>query len=143
MRPLTHSAHRKFVEIEGWAKKGTAQGKKKTGDHHRYTLTLATGEVLRTRVSHGTGELGDPKVVAAVLRDQLQVSEAHFWACVEKGTKPPRPSAEVETPPGEVLDAKLARNLLRKVGLSQEELASLSKREAVGRWGRYLAEGGS
>lgn len=143
MRPLPHSAHRKFVETEGWDKKKTATGGKKTGDHFRYTLTLADGRILRTRVSHGSGELGDPKLVAAVLRDQLEVTEEDFWACVDKGVLPPRPAPAAPTPAGEVLDAKLVRNLIRKVGLTQDEVAALSKAEAVAQWERYLAGGGT
>lgn len=143
MRPLTHSAHRKFVETEGWTKKGTARGSGRTGDHHRYNLTLPTGDVLTTRVSHGSGQINDPKLVAAIFRDQLAVSEEDFWACVEDGVLPPRPQPPAPTPSGEVLDAKLVRNLIRKVGLSEEQIARLTKAEAVQRWEEYLAGGGS
>ncbi len=143
MRPLTHAAHRKFVETEGWTKKGTARGSGKAGDRHRYNLTLATGQVLTTRVSHGAGQIDDPKLIAAILRDQLAVGEEDFWACVEHGTAPPRPQPPAPTPVGEVLDAKLVRNLLRKVGLSEAEVAGLTKAEAVKRWEQHLAAGGT
>lgn len=143
MRSLTHAAHRKFVETEGWEKKGTAGGKKKAGDHHRYTPRLATGEVLYTRVSHGAGQLDDPNVTAAVLRNQLQVTEAVFWNCVDRGVLPPRPKAERPETPEASLDATLMRNLIRKVGLTIDEVATLTKDEAVKIWQDYLAGGGS
>lgn len=143
MKPLPHSAHLKFVQTEGWQKKGTARGSGKTGDHHRYSLTLATGDVLTTRVSHGAGQINDPKLVAAIFRDQLAVSEESFWRCVEDGVLPPRPQSEPTTSAGEALDAKLVRNLIRKVGLSEDEIARLSKAEAIHRWERHLAAGGS
>lgn len=138
MRPLTHAAHRRFVQTEGWTRRGTARGSGKTGDHYRYNLALATGDVLTTRVSHGTGQIHDPKLIAVILRDQLAVSEEDFWACVDRGVLPPRPRRQAPSPAGEVLDAKLVRNLIRRVGLSEEEVAALTKAEAVRRWEEHL-----
>lgn len=140
MRPLPHRAHRTFVETEGWTKKGTARGSAKSGDHDRYNLTLANGDVLTTRVSHGPGQMDDPRVVAAILRDQLAVSGEDFWRCVEKGILPPRPQPVAKPAAGEVLDAKLMRNLIRKVGMTEHEVGELSRAEAVARWQQYLAE---
>ena len=141
MRPLPHSAHRKFVETEGWEKKGTARGPSKTGDHYRYELVLTTGDVLTTRVSHGPGQINDPRLVAAILRDQLAVTEDDFWRCVEKGVLPPRPQASPSTATREALDAKLVRNLVRKVGLTEADGAKLTKAEAVRRWQEHLSKG--
>ena len=140
MRPLPHSAHRKFVETEGWEKKGTARGASKTGDHYRYELVLTTGDVLTTRVSDGPGQMNDPRLVAAILRDQLAVTEDDFWRCVEKGELPPRPQASPGTATREALDAKLVRNLIRKVGLTEADIAKLTKAEAVRRWQEHLSK---
>lgn len=93
MRPLTYADHRKFVEIEGWKKKGTTSSSKKTGNHLRYTLTLSTGDVLFTRISHGSGQINDAKLIREIFRNQLAVSEEVFYRCVEKGILPPRPQA--------------------------------------------------
>ena len=138
MRPITHAAHKRFVETEGWARLGTGRSKTGAGDHFRYTLTLANGETLFTRVSHGTGQIDDPNRVAAILRDQLQVSEADFWACAEDGELPPRPQSP-KAPPREKLDYKLVKNLITEVGLSESDVASLSKQNAVQLWQDYLA----
>jgi hypothetical protein len=143
VKPLTHAAHRKFVEREGWTKQGTARGSGRTGDHYRYSLALATGEVLITRVSDGAGQINDPKLIAAILRVQLAVSEQDFWACVDGGVLPPRPQPQAPSPPGEVLDANLVRNLIRKVGLSENDIAALTKVEAARQWEEYRSEGGS
>lgn len=143
MKPLPHSAHRKFVETEGWERKGTARGSGKTGDHYRYNLRLATGDVLTTRVSHGSGQIYDPELITAIYRDQLAVSEASFWRCVDDGVLPPRPEPQSAAPEGEALDAKLVRNLIRKVGLSEAEITTFTNAEAVGRWEKYLRQGGS
>lgn len=143
MRPLAHADHRKFVETEGWTKKTKARAGSKTGDHHRYTLILATGEVLYTRVFHDAGQIDDPGLVAAVLRDQLQVSEDGFYACVNDGVLPPRPQPEGPDMPEEAIDASLMRNLVRKVGLSAEEISKMTKADAVAAWQEYLIGGGS
>jgi hypothetical protein len=142
MRPLSHADHRKFVEVEGWTKKTTARAGKKTGDHFRYTLTLATGDVLYTRVSHGSGQIDDPGLVRSILRDQLHVTEEAFYDCVEKGVRPPRPQPEEPARPQQALDATLMRNLVRKVGLSADQMTGLSKEEAVAIWQQYLTKGG-
>ena len=141
MRPLKHADHRKFVETEGWAKKGTASSGQKTGDHFRYTLTLSTGEVLYTRISHGSGQLDDAKLIGEILRNQLGVTEEDFYRCVEKGILPPRPQTIPESS-AEDLDASLVRNLIRKAGLSQKEVAKMSKAQAVEAWNEYLSKGG-
>lgn len=141
MRPLPHRAHQKFVETEGWTEK-TRSGKKKAGDHRRYFLELATGDVLYTRISHGSGSIGDPNLVAAVLGDQLQVSEEDFWACVDDGVLPPRPQVVAEAPAGPALDAKLMGNLVRKVGLGPTELEGMTQERAVQIWTDWLTSGG-
>ena len=143
MKPLPHSAHRKFVETEGWEKKGTARGSGKTGDHYRYNLRLASGDVLTTRVSHGSGQINDPKLIAAIYREQLAVSEEDFWRCVDDGVLPPRPQPLSALAAGDPLEAKLVRNLIRRVGLTEAEIATFTKAEAVARWERYLTEGGA
>ncbi|MDQ6615212.1 MAG: cytotoxic translational repressor of toxin-antitoxin stability system [Actinomycetota bacterium] len=143
MKPLPHSAHRKFVETEGWEKKGTARGSGKTGDHYRYNLRLATGDMLTTRVSRGSGQINDPKLIAAIYRDQLAVCEEDFWRCVDDGVLPPRPQPPPALAEGDLLDAKLVRNLIRRVGLTEAEIATFTKADAVARWEQYLSEGGT
>ncbi|MHB8395284.1 MAG: cytotoxic translational repressor of toxin-antitoxin stability system [Candidatus Dormibacteria bacterium] len=139
MRSLSHADHRKFVEAEGWQERGRARTGK--ADHYRYKLELANGEILYTRVSHGPGQIDDHNTVAAILREQLRVTEAEFWACVNDGVPPTRPTNPVFQPTGVPLDAKLVQNLVRRVGLTLAEVETLSKEEAVKRWQDWLAAG--
>lgn len=138
MGPLSHTDHRKFVETEGWEIKGTARSSKRTGDHHRYTLALANGEILYTRVSHGTGQINDLRLVRSILRDQLRVAEVDFYRCVNKGVLPPRPEPALPDRPTQGIDAKLMRNLLRKVGLTPAQVGAMTKAEAARAWEDYL-----
>ena len=91
--------------------------------------------MLAVRISHGAGQYNDAKLVAAIFRDQLRVTEEDCWRCV----LPPRPQPPAPPVTGPVLDAKLVRNLLRRVGLTQAEIATMSKAEAVARWQEWLA----
>jgi nitrate reductase beta subunit len=42
----------------------------------------------------------------------------------------------------EGLDAKLVMNLIRKVGLSQSQVAEMTKVQAIDKWNKYLSKGG-
>lgn len=99
--------------------------------------------MLTTRVSHGPGQMDDPKVVAAIFRGQLAVSKGDVWCGVDDGIFPPRPQAVTSQPAGEVLDAKLVRYLVRKVGMTEEEIGQLTKADAVARCPRHLVDGGT
>lgn len=142
MGPLSHADHRRFVETEGWEKKGTARSAGKTGDHQRYTLALANGEVLYTRVSHGAGQIDDQRLVSSILRDQLRVTENDFYRCVRERALPPRPQPPATDRPAEGIDAKLMRNLVRRVGLAPAQIATMSKADAVRAWEDYLSAEG-
>lgn len=81
---------KKFCENDGW------DPRKKT-DHWRYTKTLPDGRTLRTKISFGSGEIRDRGLFAAILREQLDVSEAEFWRVVRDGG-PARRTARVAAP---------------------------------------------
>jgi len=132
----TNSELRKFVTTEGWQDKDKKSGKKK-GDHHRYILELLDGTVLYTRVSHGSGGIDDPSLFASILRTQLAVTEDQFWACVNRGILPPRPGEAIATPVNAV-NAGLARNLIKKVGLRPEDLEGLNQQRAIEIWNQFL-----
>lgn len=75
---------------------------------------------------------------------ELSCTANQFWAAVDDGIKPQRPGAEPEPPPpGETIPFDLARNLVMKAGLTQIELARMTKGEAVARWQEFLTSGGS
>lgn len=143
MRPLPYAALRKFLKTEGWERRGTTRSPRgqRGGDHERYTLTLADGDVLYTRISNGRGQYDDAPLITMILRVQLRVTEADFWACVERGVLPPRPAPEQPRGPGEELDASLVRNLVRRVGLTTDEIAGLTREQAIARWQDFLTRG--
>jgi hypothetical protein len=128
----------KFCGIEGWTRVRDTRGR--TGTHHvTYELNLPDGRVLRTRISHPADRTTyGSSLWSHILRDQLAVSEEEFWTCVRDGVKPDRGIPEA---PPEALPADLVHLLLTRVGLSDSEVAAMSKTEAVERLNRYWTEG--
>lgn len=109
---------KKFCENDGW------DPKKKT-DHWRYTKTLPDGRTLRTKVSFGSGEIGDPGLFAAILREQLDVSEEEFWRVVRHGGPARRTPKAAPAP---VIASGLSASTvlqLRKRGVSPDEIKRL------------------
>ncbi|WP_326595257.1 cytotoxic translational repressor of toxin-antitoxin stability system [Streptomyces sp. NBC_01803] len=104
-----------------------------------YELDLPDGRLLRTRVSHPADRTDyGPALWNHILGDQLGVEEEEFWACVRDGTKPDR---GVPIPPDAALPADLVHLLIHRVGLTEAEVAKLSKEEAIARLGQFWTEG--
>ena len=122
--------HKQFCDVEGWQEVRNARGQQVS---HRltYELVLQDGRVLRTRVSRpANNDTYGPSLWSAVLRNQLAVTEHAFWDCVDKGVLPPRPAATPATP-ARGLPASLVPQLLHTLGLSDAEVAVLTKEQAV------------
>lgn len=134
----TRKDHETFCRVEEWCPVRDARGR--TGTHHvTYELALPDGRILRTRISHPVDRSDYGRSMwSHILRDQLQVEESDFWACVQDGVKPDR---GVPVPPAEALPADLVYLLISRVGLDEAQVAGMSKDEAVARVQRYWTEG--
>jgi hypothetical protein len=134
----TRADHEKFCRIEGWTKVRDATGRSDT-HHLTYELALPDGRILRTRISHPPDRTTyGPSMWTHILRDQLDVDAATFWAAVRDRAKPTR------TRPARVaggLPTEVAFLLVNRVGLSREQVAGLTKHQAIERLNRYWAEG--
>lgn len=109
---------RKFCENDGW------DAKRRT-DHWRYTKTLPEGRMLRTKVSFGSDEIGDPGLFAAILRGQLEVTEEEFWRVIRDGG-PARRTPRITLAATAASDLSASTVLqLRKHGVSPEEIRRL------------------
>ncbi len=126
--PASRRRHKKFCDIEGWDELRNAPGKK-VG--HTYELALPDGNVLRTRISRpANNDIYGASLWIHILETQLCVAETDFWTCVEKGT-PPERGGPVASLPATALPAGLAHQLVHTLGLSDHEIASLSRDEAI------------
>jgi hypothetical protein len=134
----TREDHEKFCQTEGWQRIRDARGR--TGTHHViYELHLYDGRILRTRISHPVDKnTYGPNIWGHILRDQLDVDQATFWACVRDGAKPDRGTPE---PPAGALPADLVNLLLTRVHLTEAEIAALTREQAIARMQRYWASG--
>ena len=134
----TREAHDAFCRAEGWSLVRDAPGQS-VAHHVTYEFQLYDGRILRTRVSHPVNRATyGERLWSHILRDQLDVDEAVFWACVRDGTKPDRGEPE---PPPEALPADLVHMLITRVRLSEAEVAVMSKEEAIARIQQYWSAG--
>jgi hypothetical protein len=136
--PQPTQDHQAFCTTEGWKPVRDAHGR--AGTHHIiYELALPDGRVLRTRISHPPNRTTyGASLWAHILRDQLGVSEAEFWACVRDGDRPAR---GFPAPPVETLPADLVHLLITRVGLSEAEVAEMTRAQAIERLNHYWTEG--
>jgi hypothetical protein len=134
----TRADHEKFCKMEGWVP--VRDAKDRAGTHHiTYELALGDGRILRTRISHPPNRsVYGPALWAHILRDQLSVDEHTFWAAVRDKVVPSR---GVPAAPANSLPAEVAFLLLNRVGLTREQIATLSRVEAIELLNRYWSEG--
>lgn len=139
LRVASRREHRRFCEIEGWDEVRNSRGKP-TQHHITYELVLGDGNILRTRISRpaNTTQYGR-NLWSHILDDQLHVTEAEFWKCVDNEDPPERASAGVG-PDAAILPAGLAYQLVHALNLTSEEMSSLSLEEAVKLMTEYWAQ---
>jgi hypothetical protein len=135
----TRKDHDTFCRVEGWRLVRDARGR--TGTHHiTYELDLPDGRTLRTRVSHPPDRSGyGPSLFKHILRDQLDVDEGEFGACVRDGSKPDRGLPAISQA---ALPAEVVHLLISRVGLQESEVAAMSRDEAIARLQRFWTGSG-
>ena len=135
----TRKHHLRFCEIEGWTRTRSSRGKNNR-HHETFELTLPNGDVLRTRISRPPDDTDyGPALWNHILKDQLVVSEAEFWDCVEQKKLPDRaqtPESDVEPIPTDVL-----WQLKNRVGLSDSDIQGFTKEQALARMMTYWTTG--
>lgn len=135
----TRKDHLRFCEIEGWTKVRSSTGK--TGTHHdTFELKLPNGDILRTRISRPPDRTGyGQSLWKHILRDQLQVTEAEFWDCVERKQLPDR--GQAHEPDVDPIPTSVLWQLINRVGLSESDIQGMSKEEAISRLTHFWSTG--
>ena len=95
-------------------------------DHSFFRKVLADGTLLETHSSFSSSKTMSADRFALILRTQLRVSARAFWDTLRTGEAVSRPSAPLpDAPPS--LPAWLIRSLKREVGLTDDDISSLSE----------------
>ena len=125
----TRVDHNQFCVNDHWEKVRDARGRE-VRHHVTWELPLADGRILRTRISRPLNkQTYGASLWKVILRDQLEVSEAEFWACVTEGVRPTR-GPEIETPP-DALPAQLVWQLIHQAGIAEHEVADMTLQQAL------------
>lgn len=129
------AAHKDFVTAEGWDEVESTH-------HDTYELTLPDGRTLRTRISRppSSKETYGKRMWSHILRDQLDVSERDFWACVEDGELPDRGAADTAVPE-DAIPVDVARLLVSRVGLSRDGIRAMTSDQAIARLNEFWTTG--
>jgi len=130
---------RRFCEVDGWTATHEKTGRKR-GDHDRYLKVLPDGEILRTRASHGRAEIRDPALVSRIWKHQLGVTEEQFWQAVDWGIPVGRHIETEEPPAGRRLPGWLVMNLVRKAGIPEDHVLSMTEEKALAAWNEWCAQ---
>ncbi len=123
MRTANWADLRAFFHADEWKQD------RNTGDQH-FEKTLLGGRVLRSKRSLGKGsDAISNDLFKWILRVQLEVSEEAFWNAIRTGKPVQRPSSQLPEPTP-TLPEWLVGALKREVGISEEDVAKLSREEA-------------
>ena len=128
MPPPSYDDLRRFCELDGWEELSRVRGG--TGDDRRYRKVLPDGTILRTKVSHGKGEIGDPGLWRRIWREQLGLaSEEEFWRALRQGRGVDRGGVSQSPPAGPSIPGWVVDELLR-AGVDEADLRGLTADEA-------------
>lgn len=135
-RTASRVDHETFCQAEGWEQRKTATGRR--GTHHvNYEFALPDGRILYTRISHPVDRTDyGPSLWGHILRDQLEVNDEEFWACVEQGALPER---GVAAEPEEAIPAEVAYTLITRARIPESEVRAMSRTEALARLADYYS----
>ena len=129
MKAGTRVDHNRFCVNDKWEKVRDARGRE-VRHHVTWELALSDGRILRTRISRPLNkQTYGPVLWKPILREQLEVTEDEFWACVDDGVRPDR-GLDVEVPP-EALPAQLVYQLIHQVGVAENEVARMTLQQAM------------
>ena len=126
-----------YLERDGWIEEPSlARGRRRTGDHRRFRKEHPDGSIARTKVSHALGDEIGVALFKHILRDQLHVDEARFWAVVRGQADP---AVDAPPPASDTIPAWLVQRLLFTVGMAEAEIRGLTHEQALDRWHAFIA----
>lgn len=138
--PGNKKGHEAFCHHDEWVRVRNATGGV-VKHHSTWELPLPDGRILRTRISRPMDNTDyGSKLWCQILKDQLEVTETQFWACVNDRVRPARTSGAVTIPDKEPIPLGIVEKLIRLVRLSPEEIEQMTKEQAVNRLNQFWSE---
>ena len=129
MSPGTRATHNQFCLTEKWEAVRNARGGP-VAHHITYELPLWDGRRRRTRVSRPADNTTyGPSLWKTILRDQLEVTEDQFWACVKDKERPNR-GQDAQPTSGSSLPAGLVYQLIHIARLPEAHVKGLTLDQA-------------
>jgi hypothetical protein len=126
-----------YVVHDGWVEApNLARGKRRTGDHRRYHKEFPDGTTLRTKVSHALGDEIGIDLFKHILRDQLKVDEARFWAVVRRQIEQAQDASPPET---STVPGWLVQRLTFTAGIPEADARRLTPDQAIERWEAFIS----
>lgn len=117
-------------EIDAFLAADTGWALVRGTEHDFYEKTLQDGTVLQTHVSHSKNKSMHPGTFKSLIcAQQLQVTEAQFWAAISTGKSQRAGAAEPAARP-EKLTLALIQELRRRLHYTDEQLEGLTGTEA-------------
>lgn len=119
MRPSTFGEILRFLKSDGgWAStRGTG--------HDFFEKALPDGTVLSTHVSHALDKSPGRGRFGQILKYQLKVSEAEFWAVISEDRPARRPQPEAPPQP-RPLTLQIILQLRKELGLTETDMVGMT-----------------
>ena len=119
----------KFLQADGWTRL-PASSRGGSGQRHIFfEKLLDSGELLQTHISHSRRGGPSPGRFGVILREQIKVSRAEFWAALSSGKPVARP-APVETEQQVEHEAWVISVLAGELHMTAEQIEQLDVEEA-------------
>jgi len=96
-----------------------------------YEFTLPDGAILLTRISHPVNrDTYGPSIWSHILREQLAVSEAEFWKCVNESILPNR-GAKPTVAPSTAIPLGVVSALIAQFHVPESEVLAMTREDAI------------
>ena len=119
----------KFLQADGWTRLPPSSRGGSGQRHIFFEKLLDSGELLQTHISHSRRGGPSPGRFGVILREQLKVSRAAFWAALSSGEPVPRP-ASVETEQQVEHEAWVLAVLAGELHMTAEQIEALDAEQA-------------
>ena len=119
----------KFLQADRWTRLPPSSRGGSGQRHIFFEKLLDSGELLQTHISHSRRGGPSPGRFGVILREQLKVSRAEFWAALSSGKPVARP-APIETEQHVEHEAWVIAVLTGELHMTAEQIEELDVEEA-------------